>query len=197
MVLLWDVDDVLNQLMTEWLRFWQQHQQFGSTSIDISQITENPPSQVLGIPLEQYLQSLDAFRNSSLGRQIPPHPKVLSWFEEYGHKFVHIALTARPSETMPNQAAWVYEYFGRWIYNVVSVNPARPRSGDLRQSVFASKSSFVQWLDKPSILIDDSEDNILELREHCLRTFLFPQPWNASEQTVEEVLVELSQFLEE
>ncbi len=196
MLILWDVDDVLNQLMREWLHFWQLKNKLDSKPVDVSQILENPPSRVLGIPLEQYLKSLDEFRNSSLGRRMTPHPEVLHWFQKFGPKFVHIALTARPSETMPNQAAWVYENFGRWIHSIVSVSPSRLESAYQRHQIFVSKASFIQWLDKPVILIDDSEDNIQEAKQHCLRTFLFPQPWNSSNQTTEDVLGELSQFLE-
>jgi len=196
MLILWDVDDVLNQLMREWLHFWHLKNKLASRPVEVSQILENPPSRVLGIPLEQYLQSLDEFRNSSLGRRMTPHPEVFNWFQEFGHKFVHIALTARPSETMPNQASWVYENFGRWIHSVVSVSPSRSELACQRLQIFASKASFIQWLDKPAILIDDTEDNIQEAEQYCVRTFLFPQPWNSSNQTTEDVLDELSQFLE-
>lgn len=196
MLIFWDVDDVLNQLMSEWFSFWQQHQKIEAALVEISQITANPPNQVLGIPLEKYLQSLDEFRNSSLGKHLTPHPQVLNWFEEFGDKFIHIALTARPSETMSNQSAWVYEHFGRWIHSVVSVNPCRSGSEYRRPPEFSSKGSFIKWLDKPSILIDDNEDNIRDAREYCLRTFLFPQPWNSSDQATEDVLDDLSQFLQ-
>ena len=187
---------MLNQLMREWLSFWQRNKQFDPKSIGTSQLINNPPHRVLGISLEQYLQDLDEFRKSSRGRQLTPHPRVMKWFQEFGHESVHIALTARPSETMANQSAWIYKYFGRWIHSVVSVDPCRSGSEHQRQPEFSSKASFIKWLDKPSILIDDSEDNIRDAREHCLRTFLFPQPWNSSNQTTEDVLDELSQFLE-
>ena len=196
MLILWDVDDVLNQLMSEWFSFWQQHQKIEAALVEISQITSNPPNQVLGIPLEKYLQSLDEFRNSSLGKHLTPHPQVLNWFEEFGDKSIHIALTARPSETMSNQSAWVYEHFGRWIHSVVSVNPCRSGSESRRPPEFSSKGSFIKWLDKPSILIDDNEDNIRDAREYCLRAFLFPQPWNSSDQATKDVLDDLSQFLQ-
>ena len=182
--------------MREWLLFWQQHQQLETIPIEISQITKNPPHRALGISLEQYLQSLDEFRNSSRGRQLRPHPGVLKWFRKFGHRYVHIALTARPSETMKNQSAWIHEHFGSWIHSVVSVDPGRSGSNHQRQPEFSSKASFIKWLDKPSILIDDSEDNIRNAGEYCFRTFLFPQPWNSSNQTAEGVLADLNQVLE-
>lgn len=196
MLILWDVDDVLNQLMDEWLGFWQNSQQFERRTTQIFQITKNPPNQILGISIEEYLESLDEFRNSKLGRDLSPNPKVLNWFEEFGDQYVHIALTARPKETMPTQAAWVYEHFGRWIHSVVSVNPSRPGLEYPVHSVFSNKASFVQWLDKPTVLIDDSEENIRKAKKHCRKVLLFPQPWNSCTQSVERVLIELNQILE-
>jgi len=197
MLILWDVDDVLNQLMDEWLSFWKNSQPHETPATQISQITKNPPNQILGISIEEYLASLDEFRNSDLGRNLSPNPKVLHWFEEFGDKYVHFALTARPKETMPTQAAWIYEHFGKWIHSVVSVNPSRPGLECSGHRVFSNKASFVQWLDKPTVLIDDSEENIRTAKEHCQTVLLFPQPWNSSNQTAEELLLKLNQVPQE
>jgi len=197
MLILWDVDDVLNQLMGEWLYFWHQKQQGKTNTNEFAEITQNPPHQILGISIAEYLESLDEFRNSNFGRNLSPNPKVLNWFEEFGDEYVHFALTARPKDTMPTQAAWVYEHFGRWIHSVVSVNPSRPGPECPVHRVFSNKASFVQWLDKPMVLIDDSEENIRTAKEHCQTVLLFPQPWNSSNQTAEEVLLELNQVLQE
>ena len=197
MLILWDVDDVLNQLMGEWLHFWHQKQQGKKNTNEFAEITQNPPHQILGISIAEYLESLDEFRNSNSGRNLSPNPKVLNWFEEFGDKYVHFALTARPKETMPVQAAWVYDHFGRWIHSVVSVNPSRPGSECPVHRVFSNKASFIQWLDRPTVLIDDSEENIRTAKEHCQTVLLFPQPWNSSNQTPEEVLLELNQVLQE
>ena len=56
--IVWDVDDVLNDLMREWIENWSRPARPGCT-IAYHAITKNPPPRVLGISLEEYRKPLD------------------------------------------------------------------------------------------------------------------------------------------
>ena len=73
--IVWDVDDVLNDLMKVWFKGWTSS---GGSLCPLSydQLTGNPPHEILKISMPEYLASLDAFRLSRKrleGR--PPCPK--------------------------------------------------------------------------------------------------------------------------
>ena len=195
MLILWDVDDVLNQLMEEWLKSWHQQEGAGGSHVSFDQLTENPPYNQVGISLQDYHRSLDKFRNSLAARDLIPNEQVLQWFNQYGRDHVHIALTARPVLTMPNQAAWIYDHFGQWIQSVVAVAPVRKHVGNQQPAAFQTKAAYAQWLGKPSVLIDDNQENIASVKGICSFALLFPRPWNESRQRVDEVLSQLTQYL--
>jgi hypothetical protein len=195
MLILWDVDDVLNQLMKEWLKSWHQQDGVGQSHLSFDQLTDNPPHKQIGISLEEYYRSLDEFRNSLTARDLIPNRQVLHWFNQHGKGHVHIALTARPVLTMPNQAAWIYDHFGQWIQSVVTVAPARKHVDRQQHGTFETKVAYAKWLGKPSVLIDDNQENIASVKGICPFALLFPQPWNASRQKADEVLSQLTEYL--
>ena len=195
MLILWDVDDVLNQLMKEWLKNWHRQEGAGRPHVSFDQLTENPPYNQVGISLQEYHQLLDKFRNSPAGRDLIPNKQVLQWFNQYGRGHIHIALTARPVLTMSNQAAWIYDHFGQWIQSVVAVAPVRKHVGNQQPAAFQTKAAYAQWLGKPSVLIDDNQENIASVKGICSFALLFPRPWNESRQRVDEVLSQLTQYL--
>ena len=197
MLILWDVDDVLNQLMKEWLKSWHQQEGIGQSHLSFDQLTDNPPHSQVGISLQEYHRSLDAFRNSLTARDLMPNKQVLHWFNQHGKGHVHIALTARPTLTMPNQAAWIYDHFGQWIQSVVAVAPARKHVDSQQHAAFQTKVAYAKWLGKPSVLIDDNQENIASVKGICPFTLLFPQPWNASRQKTDEALSQLTEYLEQ
>jgi len=45
------------------------------------------------------------------------------------------------------------------------------------------------------VFVDDSEENIVSVRELGVNCVLFPQPWNKSAQTVEQTLQSLSHMV--
>ncbi len=54
--IVWDVDDVLNNLTEHWLAGWQAgHAGF---ALDYREITRNPPHELFGLTFEAYLESL-------------------------------------------------------------------------------------------------------------------------------------------
>jgi hypothetical protein len=188
--IVWDVDDVLNNLTEYWLAGWRARHP--DTAIDYRAVSENPPHELLGISFETYLESLDQIRVSvHAHNQLTPNAEIREWFKQHGHRYRHMALTARPPHTAGPAAAWVLSHFGAWIRSVAFV-PLRKPSGwpdyDLK------KVEYLQWLNREAILIDDSATHVMEVKEKGLQAMLFPQPWNSSTQSVSELLKELAQI---
>ena len=93
--IVWDVDDVLNDLMRAWFTsVWKPENPDSLQSYQ--DIADNPPYRSLGITRAVYLASLDAFRLSDEACHLTPNPAVLEWLRSYGDGYRHVALTARP-----------------------------------------------------------------------------------------------------
>jgi hypothetical protein len=186
--IVWDVDDVLNDLMYQWFsRGWKQER--AAESSEYRKLTENPPHVSLGVTQEEYLASMDAFRKTDAGIHLKPNAEVLEWFSAHGSKFRHIALTARPLETAPEIAAWVMRYFGAWI-RCFGVVPTRTMKG---VPVYdRGKGDYLRWLGKGDVLIDDTRENLRQAAKIGMKTFAWPQPWNDSQLTTTEILQKLT-----
>lgn len=182
--LTWDVDDVLNHLMRDWLEIaWlPDHPE---CTVTYAQIRENPPERILGVSQETYLNSLDDFRQAR-GHALKPDPTVLAWFRNHGHRFRHMALTRVPLRFAPTSAAWIMKHFGNWIrsFNVVP----SPRVDAPHIEYDASKAEFLDWLGGSDMMIDDSPKTIEEVGRHSVPTLLWPQPWNDSRLTPDAAL---------
>lgn len=188
--LVWDVDDVLNDLMHQWfLRGWLiEHP---DCPISWEGLTCNPPHTVLGVDGAAYLESMDRFRRTEQSINLTPDPEVLAWFREQGHRFRHLALTSRPLRTAPDVAHWVMRHFGAWI-RCFGVVPSRPESGVPIYD--QTKGEFLTWLKLGDALIDDSTENIRQAESLGLRTFQPAQPWNDSDLAIGSVLRQLTQL---
>jgi hypothetical protein len=179
LTIVWDVDDVLNALMRDWFdgEWKPRHPGCRQTYTDL---TRNPPHDVLGVTRNEYLDSLDQFRLSAAAREMAPNPEVMEWFRRYGVEFRHIALTARPLDTAPAAAEWVMRHFGDYI-RVFGVVPCR--SAPATPFYDASKSEFLEWWGRGDVLVDDSTDNIESAERIGVCGVLFPQPWNRGRST--------------
>jgi hypothetical protein len=188
----WDIDDVLNDLMRTWFteEWMPGHPECRLTYSDI---LENPPHRTLGISKEVYFASLDAFRLSEKARGMQPNASILSWFQSYGARHRHMALTARPLDSVPYLAEWLFRHFGNYLRNF-GVVPARLESGAPRYD--SHKGDYLQWFGKGDCLIDDSEENIAAAERLGIESVLYPQPWNRAPGTVEETLRRLSALAE-
>jgi hypothetical protein len=188
LTIVWDVDDVLNDLMAQWfLRGWlPSHPECRLAYRDLA---ANPPHLALGVERSEYLSSLDAFHQTNRGANLTPSAEVLAWFHRDGHRFRHIALTARPLETAPTVAHWVFRHFGAWI-RCFGVVPSR--AGRDLPAYDTTKAEFLAWLGRGDILIDDSPQNIQQAQSLGLKTLMPSQPWNQSALTLESLLHTLS-----
>ena len=190
--IVWDVDDVLNNLMGAWFEDWAASKK-ESPPLPFEGLADNPPHDLLGISRAEYIESLDAFRLCGKAAKLQPQPDVHEWFSRYGGKCRNVALTAVPLRAAHVSAEWVMRHFGRWIrsFNVV---PSQ-RRGDDAENAHVSKSDFLRWWGKGDILVDDSEENVTEARALGMRAVLFPRPWNRSSLTIGDTLEELAKLV--
>ncbi len=183
--IVWDVDDVLNELMKNWFehKWLPEHR---TCSVRYDALVCNPPHELLGVTIEEYLQSLDAFRQSDGFRQMMPVSEVTSWFNRLGTRFRHIALTATPILCAPHSAEWVFRNFGAWVRSFAFV-PSR-RSSDPASEQDNSKMAYLQWLGKADYFIDDNPDHVEAAESLGIRSLLVPRPWNQAKGSLSDVL---------
>jgi hypothetical protein len=183
--IVWDLDDVLNNLMQAWLeQYWLPDHP--NCRIRYDDLLENPPHRILGIELNEYLDSLDAFRHSETARELIPNPEILGWFNQYGYQFRHMVLTATPLHCAPIMSEWVLRNFGQWVrsFNFVpSERVHQPTIGYDR-----SKIDFLNWWGKADIFIDDNPYLVKTAQENGIQSYLLSQPWNQNQQTTAEFL---------
>lgn len=187
--IVWDVDDVLNDLMRFWFKHsWLSHHP--PCKIKYGDLTENPPHHLLGITRQQYLHSLDAFRNSAKAQAMRPNAALLKWFRAYGHLARHVALTSRPLHTVPLLSQWVFRHFGVWIRTFAFI----PTRADKAIPFYdRDKCEYLKWLAKTDVLVDDSPENIKCAKDLGIKGLLYPRPWNQSDLTVTQLLRILAQ----
>ena len=191
--IVWDVDDVLNDLMQTWFeRYWVPSH--SDCAISYNEISENPPLGLLGITKSEYRASLDDFRLSEIARGMVPVPEVLAWFRQHGDRFRHMALSATPLRNAPASAAWVMRHFGRWIRSF-HVVPS-PRQGEQIPVYDQSKEDFLRWWGKGDILVDDSSVNVASAQALGIQAMLIPRPWNQSQLTLAEALDVLTRLIQ-
>jgi hypothetical protein len=189
--IVWDVDDVLNDLMRSWFEDWVSSK--GTHCLlTYEQLICNPPHELLGISSSEYLASLDDFRLSGKAAKLQPVAEVFEWFCRHGHRFHNVALTATPLYASPVSAEWVMRNFGQWIrsFNVIP----SPRLGIEATQYHITKADFLDWWGKGDILLDDSEENVAGALISGIHAVLIPRPWNHSAQTMTEALTELTEL---
>ena len=183
--IVWDVDDVLNELMKNWFegKWLPEHR---ACSLRYETIRQNPPQELLGVSREEYLASLDSFRSSDAFSGMQPLEEVVAWFRSSGHRFRHIALTATPITCAPHSAAWVLRHFGEWVRTFAFV--PSPRSSDPQFTYDATKKEYLVWWGRADILIDDNTAHVAEAETSGMRSFLVPRPWNNAKGSLTDIL---------
>lgn len=183
--IVWDIDDVLNDLTRTWFKLVWSKENPG-TSMKYEQLSENPPDKLLGIERREYLASLDEFRLSPEADAMQPDTEVLKWFDTWGDKYRHLALTARPIRTVSPAVAWLMRNYGEWFQTVSFVPSSRPDENPRQPD--RSKSDFLAWLGKADYFIDDHAQNVAGTTGLGIRAFLVAQPWNDSSLGLNEIL---------
>ena len=186
----WDVDDVLNDLMKNWLEKWWNPGN-ADRAFNYEDLTKNPPHQLLGVELSDYLKSLDAYRMSGYYAQLQPKKEVLSWFKKQGYHYRHMALTAVPRIAASISSSWVFEHFGEWIRTFHFVPSFRPE--DVLASYESTKSAYLEWLDRADIFIDDHEGNVQGvIKSKKIKCYTVSRPWSQSGISIGAILECLS-----
>ena len=189
-VIMWDVDDVLNDLMGAWFReSWIPHHP--GCTLKYAGITENPPHRLLGATKSEYLASLDAFRQSSF-KELKPLPEMLEWFGLHGKKAEHLVVTAVPAKTAHHSAEWVFKHFGTWIHSF-NIVPS-PRDG-WEDHGAKSKSEYIRTFSKVDLVVEDNLSTIRSMNELGIETVTIPRPWNSACGTLVESLAAITQKL--
>jgi hypothetical protein len=175
--------------MYSWFHEYQETYNPTST-LKYQELSQNPPHEIIGITLKEYLCSLDEFRDSEKGRSLTPNKQVLNWLTKDGAKYRHVGLTARSKQTIPALAEWTFHHFGDWI-RTLSFIPAN-REGESLPVYDKSKTDFLKWLEKADFYVDDLSENVKEAEEIGITAFLFPQPWNNGQLATREILSKIS-----
>ncbi len=171
----WDRDDVLNDLMRCWFDQWWKPSHPGCR-VCYEDLVENPPHRLLGVGLTEYLASLDEFRLSEHADRMKPVPEVLAWFEHHGHLHRHLVLTATPLAAAPAAAAWTFRHFGRWVRSFHLI--PSPRAGQVAYQYDEDKGTYLHWLQKADLLVDDSPANLESAARYGIPGVMVPRPWN-------------------
>ena len=191
--IIWDVDDVLNDLMRLWL---QDHQQKypRKKELMLEDITRNPPHKFIGTTLEKYQDSLDRFRFSDAYETMRPNKEVMAWFKKNGKYARHMALSSVPLSAACLSSKWVLKNFGQWIRTYSFVPSLRKKLATIPYD--RTKADHLKWLNKKDIVfIDDNETNVLEARKLGIKSLIYPRPWNSEKRPVDVVLSQLTKFV--
>ena len=190
--IVWDVDDVLNDLTRSWFEDWTSSK---PCSLSYEELTSNPPHELLGITHTEYLTSLDDFRLSGKAAKMEPVPEIFKWFCRYGDSLHNVALTATPLCAGPVSAEWVMRNFGWWIRSF-SIIPSL-RSGMEGSRHHGTKSEFLSptlATVKRDVLVDDNEQNVRDAISIGMGAVLIPRPWNRATLTMTDALAALTEL---
>jgi FMN phosphatase YigB (HAD superfamily) len=185
--IVWDVDDVLNDLMHSWFLSWCEDHP--GCTVRYGDLKENPPHEILGVTLDSYLRSLDAFRLSPSYQNMVPIQEVRDWFIQNGSRFRHIALTAVPLRAASFSAQWVFRNFGIWIRAFHFV-PSKREEETIPQ-YDRDKTTMLQHLGKIDLFIDDHVEHVVAAQKAGINSLIFPRPWNRSGMSIAETLAKL------
>ena len=170
-LILWDVDDVLNDLTRVCVeKVLPAH----FPGIGYEMLKHNPPLPELECDREKYTAILDECREQYLCR-LTPQKEVVDFFRKYGKLFHSLALSAAPMRYAPVSAEWVLRHFGAWIQGTLYV-PSFRKDFTVESVMFKDKGEAVELLN--GILVDDSPENVARARKKGGKALLFPAPWN-------------------
>ena len=186
-LVIWDIDDVLNELSARWLEWVND-----PAITDKSQLTNPHFEEVLGWNRGHYLESLDRFRAERF-IDLEPNRLVQSFMSRHT-QVSNVLLSATPLSCAPFSAQWGFVHFGQWIDGVLIAPSPRPETPSTNKTKRDHIQRLVDAGDRV-ICIDDQPANIREAERAGALAFLWPQPWNESESSQAAVLDSISNIL--
>ncbi len=190
---MWDVDDVLNPLMRDWLEHQKRLESISST-FEYADLINPDFSETLGWPRQNFLVALDEFRLEFQGR-LEPNELIQNWFRQnHSMNVKHVALTATPRTVSDISRDWVAQNFGEFIDDFYLAPSARDTD------LLPRKRKHDFYMDfkaeyREVIAIDDRPDNLSDARDAGISTLCWPQPWNGSLLDSESTLKALSMMI--
>lgn len=186
-IIIWDVDDVLNELTENWLN------SINHSLVRTKQQLISPEFHaILGWSREKYLQSLDGYRRTSFADLIP-NGSIQAFMAHNSH-VVHLVLTATPMLSAHLSAEWTIRHFGSWVDGFLLAPSARAGSNSDRSTKADHISRLVSDHDRV-VCIDDQPLNVETAQRAGATAILWPQPWNESTQSCDDALRQLSQVI--
>jgi hypothetical protein len=187
--IVWDIDDVLNELTEEWIDSINHPSVFSK-----EQLKSPDFHSVLGWSQSEYLQSIDTFRLTSFV-DLEPNASIQKFMSDNSH-VVHLVLTATPLLSAHISAEWTFRNFGKWVDGFLLAPSSRPTISSTRRSKYDHLARLVSSRDVV-LCIDDHPSNIAAALSAGAAPILWPQPWNGSSITHEDALLQLSKLLSE
>jgi len=191
-IVAWDVDDVLSELVREWIRFKQPAVKYEDIVCELPDLRWG----YAGTQAE-FLAELDDVKQNH-HHEFRPCAAVLDWFRTTGHLAEHVAITSAPRFLMPVMSEWVFRMYGEWIYTVHCMPSKRPNVEDHPYFIGNSKGRFLRdhyFNQRPVLLIDDLSHNIQSAHDHGIPCVTFPQPWNGSKESVGAALERVTHWV--
>ena len=179
-ILVWDIDDVLNELTAQWLATISHN-----TISTKHQLTNPDFHTFLGWSRDEYLHSIDNYRLDHY-RDLAPNELVIGFMSET--QFCsHILLTATPLISAPHSAEWALRHFGSLIDGILIAPSTRPGVQSTRMSKL-DHIARITATGEAVLCIDDLPANITQAHQSGAEGILWPQPWNNSSSTIDSVL---------
>jgi hypothetical protein len=186
-LVVWDVDDVLNELTSAFLATTELMPMLGSCASEAEEYVLSS-----GISRIEYLASLDRFRLDHYD-ELTVNPQVLSWFTSQGADYDHLALSMTPMLAAPKVASWVLSHLGTWIRGFMFV--PSPRESWPNPLPPQTKGDFLRRLAAPVVFVDDSLGNIKDAQTAGFLSLRFPTLWNGG-GTYKEFTAKLDESLQ-
>ncbi len=186
-IIIWDIDDVLNNFTKEWLNWYNKQNKKDFLYLNLY---ENPPCRYINIKIEDYLNSIDCFRKEKF-LKLKPRKEIIEWFKKSPvEKIFNIALTSIPEKFIEMSSFWLFKNFKTWIKGFFSVPTIR--NSNLKQN----KENIIKLMKKVDIFIDDNEQNVNSIKNFVKHSLIFPAPWNKErKKTIPDFLRELDEII--
>lgn len=192
-LVVWDIDDVLNPLMEDWLEHQKSIERIDA-SLTYDSLIDPDFSRTLNWGRNRFLESLDEFRLQSQSKLLP-NQMIQNWFANQSKNQIrHVALTATPRIVSEISKKWLQVNFGSHITDYFLAPSARDNDNLPRMTKLDFYRQFTSDFERV-IAIDDRPDNLKNARTAGASTLCWPQPWNDSLLDSEETLKALSRII--